>query len=180
MRALVVYESMFGNTRTVALAIADGIRPSMDVEAFEVADAPAILPDDLELLVVGGPTHAHGLTSVKTRANAADRAGIRLVSRGSGVREWIDALLPGRAGTTAVAFDTRIKGPELLWGSAAKGASKRLQALQFRVLAPASFIVGGPAGEPFDRMSDDEIRRARDWGDTLAAAVRRTVAGAAR
>jgi len=180
MRALVVYESMFGNTKAVALAIADGIRRSMEVDAYEVSEAPATLPSDIALLVVGGPTHAHGLTSAKTRADAADRAGIRLVSRGAGIREWLEALLPGPTDVAAAAFDTRIKGPELLWGSAAKGASKRLTTLQFRVLTPTSFLIGGPGGEPFDRLSEDESRRARDWGDTLATAVGGSAVGTAR
>ncbi|HEX2755275.1 MAG TPA: flavodoxin domain-containing protein [Candidatus Limnocylindrales bacterium] len=180
MRALVVYESMFGNTKAVALAIADGIRPTKEVDSFEVSEVHATLPFDVDLLVVGGPTHAHGLTSSKTRADASERAGIRLVSRGSGIREWLDALLPGGTEVAATAFDTRIKGPELLWGSAAKGAAKRLKTLGFRVLTPTSFVIGGPAGDPFDRVSDDEIRRARNWGHTLAMAVDGAPVGTSR
>lgn len=178
MRALVVYESMFGNTQAIARAIADGLGDVMAVEILEVADAPIALPLDVGLLVVGGPTHAHGLTNQKTRADAADRAGVRLVSRGSGIREWLETLMPGPATVAGAAFDTRIKGPELLWGSAAKGVTKRLQALGFRVLSPVSFVIGGPAGEPFDRLLDGELERARAWGATIGAAVTRDLAGA--
>ncbi|HXI44904.1 MAG TPA: hypothetical protein VNH13_01250, partial [Candidatus Acidoferrales bacterium] len=95
MRALVVYESIFGNTRSVALAIADGLGKVLDVEAVEVSEAPPALPSDLDILVIGGPTHAHGLTSPKSRASGAERAGVRLVSRGTGIREWLDRLVPG-------------------------------------------------------------------------------------
>ncbi len=180
MRALVVYESMFGNTKAVALAIAEGIGHEMKVDAVEVGDAPAMPPPDVDLLVVGGPTHAHGLTSPKTRADAADRAGARLVSRGSGIREWLDALTPGPTPIAATAFDTRIKGPELLWGSAAKGAAKKLKELGFRIMPPTSFVIAGPTGEPFDRLPSEELERARTWGKTLADAVSGSSVGASR
>lgn len=171
MRALVVFESIFGNTRAVALAIADGIATVTDVTAVEVSDAPTVLPADIGLLVVGGPTHLHGLTSATSRETGAARAGVRLVSRGSGIREWLDALLPGPAAIVATSFDTRIRGPEIFTGSAAKGATRRLKALGFRLIGPTSFFVGGAADQPFDRVSSDELDRARDWGMALGAAV---------
>lgn len=180
MRALVVYESMFGNTRAVALAIAEGIGQSMAVDAVEVGEAPSIVPPEVDLLVVGGPTHGHGMTNQQTRANAADKAGSRLVSRGQGMREWLEHLTPGPTPIAAAAFDTRIKGPELLWGSAAKGATKLLQSARFRVLPPKSFLVGGPTGELFDRLGSEELEKARAWGRELAAAVGTTLAGATR
>jgi hypothetical protein len=180
MRALVIYESMFGNTRAIALAIAEGIGQRMDVDAVEVAEAPATMPSDVELLVVGGPTHGHGMTNPQTRANAADRAGSRLVSHGSGMREWLERLTPGPKQVAAASFDTRIKGPELLWGSAAKGAAKLLTSAGFRVMPPKSFLVGGPTGEPFDRLGSEELEKARAWGQELAVAVGGTLAGASR
>lgn len=180
MRALVVYESMFGNTRSVALAIAAGLEGAFDVDVVEVSDAPPVLPTGLDLLVVGGPTHVHGLTTEKTRANGALKAGARLVSRGSGIREWLDALVPAPSAIAAAAFDTRISGPVLLWGSAAKAAARRLRSLGFRVQPAASFVIGTPRGEPFDRMTDEELARARAWGGTLAAEVTGRLAAIAR
>ncbi|HEY6057392.1 MAG TPA: flavodoxin domain-containing protein [Candidatus Limnocylindrales bacterium] len=172
MRALVVYESMFGNTKAVAVAIAEGVGTHLAVDAIEVGEAPMTLPPDVGLLVVGGPTHAHGMTSAKSRADAAQRAGDRLVSRAIGMREWLERLDRPAGSLPAAAFDTRIKGPELLWGSAAKGAAKRLKDLGFRLLEPPqSFVVGGPAGEMFDRLPAGELERARAWGGSLAAAL---------
>jgi hypothetical protein len=170
MRALVVYESMFGNTREIAGAVADGLRARLAVDLVEVGAAPAVLPDDVALLVVGGPTHAHGMSKPESRADSAKRAGDRLVSRGIGVREWLESLHGGSSRVAAAAFDTRIKGPELLWGSASKGAAKRLKALGFRVIAgPESFLVEGPTGPVFDRLVDGEVERARRWGERLGA-----------
>lgn len=172
MRALVVYESMFGNTRAVAQAVAEGIATRMAVDVMEVGEAPLALPTDVTLLVIGCPTHAHGMTTPQTRADAAERAGDRLVSRGIGMREWLDQMRPGEGSVAAAAFDTRLRGPGLLWGSAAKVAARRLRTAGFRLLPPPrSFLVGGPAGPMFDRLGAGELDRARDWGATLAPPV---------
>ncbi|HEY8721330.1 flavodoxin domain-containing protein [Pengzhenrongella sp.] len=54
MRALVVYESMFGNTRDIAQAVADGMSAEVEVEVVEVGAAPEHLDAEVGLLVVGG------------------------------------------------------------------------------------------------------------------------------
>ena len=40
MKALVVYESMFGNTEQIARAVADGLAESIEVQLAEVSQAP--------------------------------------------------------------------------------------------------------------------------------------------
>ncbi len=175
MRALVVFESMFGNTEVIARAIAEGLGRTADgaVEVVEVGAAPAAIPAGVDLLVVGGPTHAHGMTKPETRTDSLKRAGDRLVSRGSGIREWLETVQGGSSAVAAAAFDTRIKGPGILWGSAAKGADKQLRSLGLRVVAgPESFLVEGPTGPLFDRLVDGETDRARRWGEKLAAGLR--------
>jgi hypothetical protein len=170
MRALVVFESMFGNTEAIARAIAEGLAAEATVEVVEVSAAPPSIPAGVDLLVVGGPTHAHGMSKPESRADSARRAGDRLVSRGSGIREWLEGLSGGPTTVVAAAFDTRIKGPGLLWGSAAKGADKLLRGRGFRVAAaPESFLVDGPTGPLFDRLVEGEAERARAWGVALAA-----------
>jgi hypothetical protein len=169
MRALVVYESMFGNTRNVALAIAEGIAPTMPVETLEIGAAPTTLPPDVVLLVVGGPTHAHGMTTARSRANAAARTDDPLVSSGPGLREYLTTLRADRL-VVAAAFDTRIKGPVLFTGSAATSATKQLQKVRFkRVEAPRSFVLDGATGPLVDRMSKETLGEARAWGAELAA-----------
>ena len=83
MSALVVYESMFGNTQSIAKGIGEGLSSRMTVEIVEVGEAPSVIDPDVELLVVGGPTHAFGMRRPGTRQNAAQQAGHDLVSRGS-------------------------------------------------------------------------------------------------
>ena len=67
MRALVVYESMYGNTHEIARNIADGLRTNYEVTLVPVAEATTDLVAGADLLVAGAPTHMHGLPSVATR-----------------------------------------------------------------------------------------------------------------
>ena len=164
MRALVVYESMFGNTQVIANAIADGLSAHLQADALEVGVAPTSIGDDVGLLV-GGPTHAFGMSREGTRQDAAKQAIQGLVSTGIGVREWL-ARLQGVPGVAAATFDTRIAKPRLP-GSAARGAEKRLRRLGVRVIAPAaSFYVDGTKGP----LLEGEQERARRWGEQLGSA----------
>ena len=91
MRALVVYESMYGNTREIASNIADGLRAYYEVTLVPVAEATAELVARADLLVAGAPTHMHGLSNVMTRQMAARAA----AKDGSGLRIDPDAEGPG-------------------------------------------------------------------------------------
>jgi hypothetical protein len=165
-RAMVVFESTFGNTEEIAHAVADGLRSRMDVDVVEVGAAPTAPPDDLDLLVVGGPTHAFGPTRPMTREDAARQAGHALVSRGAGLREWLEDLRP-RDGLPVVAFDTKVDRPHLP-GSAAHGAERRLRRLGARtIVRPESFWVSGTVGP----LLEGETERARRWGTWVAAAL---------
>ena len=73
MQVLIVYESVFGNTHQVAGAIAEGIQDGVAgtvVNCVPVAGATADLVAAADLLVVGGPTHARGMTSTRSRDSA--------------------------------------------------------------------------------------------------------------
>lgn len=166
MRALVVFESMFGNTKVVADAVAEGLATRMRVTAVEVGVAPAAIEDDVDLVVVGGPTHAFGMSRPGTRQDAARQAERPLVSAGSGLREWLETIRGGSP-RVAAAFDTRIEKPRLP-GSAARAAERRLRRLGFRIAAqPASFYVAGMPGP----LVAGERERARRWGEDLGALV---------
>jgi hypothetical protein len=170
MHALVVFESILGNTEVVARAIAEGLGSAGQVEVVEVGAAPTTLHASVTLLVIGGPTHAHGMTNPDSRRSAARKATRPVLSTGIGIREWLAAVGAAPAGVTAAAFDTRIKGPGLLWGSAAKAAAGRLEDLGFRMaVPPESFLLNGPTGPVHDVLVPGEVERARRWGATLAA-----------
>jgi hypothetical protein len=165
MAAFLVFESMFGNTQQIADAVTEGLSAHLPVEQVEVGAAPATVGRDVELLVVGGPTHAFGLSRPGTRRSAAQQAEGGLVSTGIGLREWLGTLSQGGALDVAVAcFDTRVSKPRLP-GSAAAAAEKQLRRLGFRVLARSqSFFVVGTTGP----LVPGERERARRWGEELA------------
>lgn len=160
MRALVIYESMWGATKAVAEAIADGLGAD-DVTVVDVGDAPAVVDPDVELLLVGGPTHAFGMTRASTRSDA-ERDHPPVLSR-TGVREWLDAAkLP--SGVACAAFDTKVVTPNLP-GSAGKGIDKALRRLGGTPAgAPRTFRVHGK----WDGLAEGEAERARAWGAELA------------
>jgi hypothetical protein len=165
MRALVVYESMFGNTREVAAAVAEGMGTRVAVNLVEVADAPTEIGDKVSLLVVGGPTHALGLSRPQTRQDAKQRPTGQAESAKVGLREWLGTLTPGGAAPLAATFDTRIRRPRMP-GSAARRAERQLRRLGFEILTgPTSFWVTGTAGP----LVDGERERARRWGEQIGA-----------
>ena len=174
MHALVVYESMFGNTKEIATAIAAGLSAHMPVEVAEVGTAPTVIGEDVSLLVVGAPTHAHGMSQPDSRRSAAERAEPEheIVSTGIGIREWLGSLGSGASHVPVAAFDTRLKGPGLLWGSAAKAAETQLRKSGAKVVSPAeSFFIHGPRGSAYKALTDGELERARAWGERLAATL---------
>jgi hypothetical protein len=164
MRAVVVYESMFGNTRTIAEAVADGLSGYLPVEIIEVGAAPEVFADDVGLVVVGGPTHAFGLTRPDTRRTALREAGRDLAAARTGLREWLAALRFTLTGTVVATFDTRIQRPHLP-GSAARAAERRLRQRGFRIIAKAqSFYVNAAEGP----LLDGEAQRAHRWAERVA------------
>ena len=174
MSALVVYESVYGNTRAIAEAIAEGLG-GVDVPA--VHEAPA-RPEDLDLVVIGGPTHMHGLATTRSRQMGADGVkedGAGHVEPGAtqepGLRTWL-AALPNGDGAKAATFDTRLDRSPWLTGVASRGIAKRLRHRGYEIVDRESFLVEESEGP----LAPGELERARDWGRTLAGLVPQGVA----
>lgn len=166
MKVLVVFESMYGNTAAVARAIAEGLQPAVDdVTALGVNEVDPQDVSAYDLVVVGGPTHAHGMSRATTRLTAIEDAARTYdePTEGEGLREWIDRLHGD--GRVAAAFDTRIDAPAALTGSASKGIAKRLRGRGFRLMLDReSFLVTKQ-----NTLVDGELERARAWGVRLAS-----------
>ena len=166
MRALVVYESMYGNTAGVAEAIAASLAASgLEAEAIPVSKVDPLAAAEVDLLVVGGPTHIHGLSSSRSRQTAVDDVKNTFAepTLEPGLRTWLEELAPG-GGKPAAAFDTRIDKPLFLTGSAAKGIGRRLKGRGFRLVAdPECFLVSTQ-----NRLLDRELEHAASWGRELA------------
>jgi hypothetical protein len=173
MRALVVYESMYGNTHAIATEIAAGLRETHEVVIVPVAMATADLVAGADLLVVGGPTHMHGLSTASSRELAAKSAakpgsGLMLEPHvaGPGLRDWLGGLADRHA-APAAAFDTRVTGMPALTGRASHGIRKLLLRHGYFLIAPPeSFLVSQRS-----TVIDGEASRARHWGTLLGAAA---------
>lgn len=162
MKSLVIYESMFGNTKQIAEAIAGGLADSAVVSVVDVSDAPSAVPEDVGLLVIGGPTHAFSMSRASTRREAADR-GAAATDTAVGIREWLEGLPRQDSRMDFAAFDTRVHMP-LLPGAASRAATRIARRLHFRTQEPQSFFVAGYEGP----LLDGELDRARTWGRALA------------
>ena len=180
VRAVLIYESMYGNTHLIAEAIAVGLgdEPSSDVDTIETVVVPVSkasheLVASADLVVVGGPTHAHGMSRPSTRdaaRTAADDATKELHldpdAEGDGLRDWFNSRT--RLDLQAAAFDTRMAGPPVFTGRASKGIAKQLERAGATMLAaPESFLVSRD-----NQLEPHEAERAREWGAELAAAWR--------
>jgi hypothetical protein len=107
VRVLVVYESVLGNTRVIAEAIAEGIGSVAPQATVRCLLAARILgePVDADLVVVGAPTHFFSMPAERTRRSRVEgvlRRGREegLAARlepgavGPGLREWFEELVP--------------------------------------------------------------------------------------
>lgn len=167
MRALVVYESMWGNTEAVANAIAAGLRESLEVELVAVEQAPADPGPDVGLIVAGGPTHAFSMSRTSTRADALQR-GADHGRSAFGLREWLDGLPTGEHPQRIATFDTRVGKMRRLPGSAAKAAAKVAHRHGFeRAEHVESFYVDDMEGP----LLEGELARATAWGQQIASDV---------
>lgn len=146
MKTLVVYDSLYGNTRTIAQAIADAI-PG-DVKLLHAGDVDASELGASDLLIVGAPTHG---------GRASEPAGDLL--------ERIQA--PALAGTQVAAFDTRLTWWWLrVFGFAAPRIARSLEKKGGTlVVEPEGFFVSGSEGP----LEEGEVERAGAWATTIAA-----------
>jgi Flavodoxin len=174
MHVVVLFESLFGNTREVAEAIADGVRAAdrtSEVVCLRVAEADLEVVGAADLLVVGGPTHIRGMTSGMSRKmgvtaeekkDEAEQHEIEPGAEGPGVRDWFGDLPKATEGTKAAAFDTRADAR--MAGGAAHGIARRLRHHGYDLVAePEGFIIEGTEGP----LRAGEPDRARTWGANL-------------
>jgi len=159
MKALIIYDSMFGNTEKVAQAMATALAAKTEAIARRVGEvAPAELAG-LNLLIVGSPTQGFQPTaSVKKLLAAIPNQGLE--------------------GVKVAAFDTRIAVETVnsraltfmvnLFGYAAKPIANRLQKKGGTLIAPPEgFIVNGKEGP----LKEGELERAVQWAKQLTTAV---------
>lgn len=162
MKAVVVYESLWGNTAKVAAAIAEGIGPG--AEAMSTREATPEMVAGADLIVAGSPVFAFKMSSDKMRESIRKNPGPAPappdLSHPS-MASWLESLPEGSA--AAAAFDTEARGP---FGKAAPTIARSLEAAGYRLIGkPTGFYVTGKYGP----LRDGELDRAREWGRELAA-----------
>jgi hypothetical protein len=133
------------------------------VRVLHASQAPAELPSDVDLLVVGAPTHLLSLPNAGTRKDAASSGAARVTP--TGVREWIEVVaIPD--GLRVATFDTSI--PDRIGlGTAAGAAALVLGNRGADTTVGPSFFVTGMEGP----LADGELGRATAWGRALAGAL---------
>ncbi|TFC82063.1 flavodoxin family protein [Cryobacterium cheniae] len=173
MSIVVVFESMFGNTRQVALSIAEGLAPYAPAVVLNVNESGArAAAEGADLLIVGGPTHVHGMSRPKSREGARDwekdaakNVTLEPLAPGIGVREWMGTL--EKIPALCAAFDTRVNMARIVSGAASGPIERALVKHGSRnVLPAASFVLAKDGG-----LEEGELARARAWGASVGEAA---------
>jgi len=147
-----------------------GLADCAEVSVVPITSADVHILDGADLVVVGGPTHTHGMSRPSTRKKAGKLARkpgseVELVPgavSGPGVREWLASL--GRLEVAGAAFDTRLQGLPAFTGRASKSVRRHLAHHGARIAAsPESFLVEGLTGA----LVEGELERACAWGERL-------------
>jgi len=142
MKALVVYEAMWGNTREIVEAVASGLRRYAEVTIVEAAQAPSILPEDVDIVVAGGPTNAYD----------------------GQLRRWLDGLPTVAVAPAFALFETRLGIARPLPHSAGRRSAKVVAERGYRIVTELqTFYVRGHHRplEPAERC------RAALWGERV-------------
>jgi len=149
MKTLVIYDSQYGNTKLLAEEMARVLGEYGEVGLLRATDAGPHIFNGEELLVVGGPTQAHGLSPQM-----------------KGLLEVAHTRTPAGGYPKALAFDTRLDWPKWMSGSAAEKIGHSLEEIGCSLAArPESFLVKGSEGP----LAEGEKERAVAWvGDVLA------------
>jgi flavodoxin I len=155
MKALVIYDSFFGNTEKIARAICDALCDNKDVDVRRVCDVRPEQLTGLNLLIVGSPTRA-----------------FRPSPSISGFLKSIPAN--SLYGIKSASFDTRISPDDTnsrvlrfmvsLFGYAAKPISEKLRNKGAEIItAPEGFFVTGTEGP----LKDGELEQAAAWAKKI-------------
>jgi hypothetical protein len=165
MKAIVVYESYWGNTAAVARAIAEGLGP--DARAMSTTEAKGEALAGVGLIVAGSPIIAFQLPTEKMRSDMAAKPGKAPsppdLSHPS-MRSWLEALPKGSG--RAAAFETGFK---LSPGGAAGTILKMLKNAGYESIAKKQrFLMKGSYGP----TREGELDRAKAWGAELAQAIK--------
>ena len=156
MKTLIIYDSVFGNTRQIAEAMGSALGTPEMAGVYHVSQVTAGQLAGVDLLMVGSPTRGFRPTEA--------------------TRNFLNGLAPHSLdGIRVAAFDTRISVDEVhsaflsfmvkIFGYAARPIADRLKAKGGRLAAPPEgFFVMASEGP----LKEGELQRAMDWAKSLA------------
>jgi len=136
-KAIVIYDSKFGNTEEIAKALSEGMKKeSLEVDCVKVDNVNLNKLGEYEILAIGAPTQMFSISKpMKEFLKKLENLNIQ--------------------GKRAFAFDTKLKSR--FAGSAAKGIEKQLKKLQMTIIRPcASAIVNGAEG-PLEEGAEEKF-----------------------
>ena len=157
MKAMVVYDSIFGNTEQIAQAIGNALGSPKDVEILRVGDVKPEHLTGLDVLIVGSPTRRFRPTSA--------------------ISNFLKSIPKnGLKGIKVAAFDTRFTMDEIessifilpilvsIFGYAAKPIADKLKKKGGELaIPPEGFFVEGTEGP----LKEGELERAADWAKQI-------------
>jgi flavodoxin len=149
MKTLVIYDSVYGNTKTIAQAIGDAI--SGEVRVLHVGQVSAAELETVDLLLVGSPTHGGEPTE--------------------GVQALVERIgSPAREGAKVATFDTRFASRWVrIFGFAAPKMADALEEKGWTLAAaPEGFFVQGARRGP---LKEGEAGRAAAWAKGLVESL---------
>ncbi len=150
MKALIVYDSKFGNTEKIARAIGEAITPLGEAKVVQVGEANPSELSSIDFLIVGSPTHAGGATPA--------------------IKEFLRKISANALENVRVAsFDTRFSakdkglGTRIVLGILRYAAGRIATILEYKggylTVEPMGFIVEGNEGP----LKKGELERAATW-----------------
>jgi flavodoxin len=157
MKAMIIYDSFFGNTEQIAQAIGKAIGSQQNVEIFRVSQVKPEQLTGLNILIVGSPTRGFRPTPAITKLlESIPRHGLK--------------------GVKVAAFDTRISMSDIdsrilpplvkIFGYAAKPIADKLQKKDGELaMPPEGFFVQGTEGP----LKEGELERAANWAKQIMA-----------
>lgn len=145
MNVVILCDSKFGNTRQLAESMTAALSDAHSV-ALRTAEEGLGRADGIDVLLVGGPTHAHGASVALKEALSAIPAATLKNAR-------------------VAAFDTRFRMARFLTGSAAESAAKVLKRAGAAIVAPPESFFVTRDNPPV--LDPGEVDRAKSWARTV-------------
>jgi len=136
-KAIVIYDSKFGNTEKIARALSEGMKKEgLDVDCLRIDNVDPNKLAEYEMLAIGAPTQVLDISKpMKEFLRKLEKLDLR--------------------NKKAFAFDTRLKSR--FAGSAAKGIENKLKKLHMTIIKPyASAIVKGTEG-PLEEGAEERF-----------------------